>query len=570
MSKISYILMLSVFVLLACGNRSMLAKLKTIEKEGNKNPKLAIRMLDSLELQTREHSEYIQMKYDLLRIRLDDMAGNAPVSDIKAKRAAEYFEKNGSKMEYQKACYYAGSVYRDLHDTPRALEYFSKSTDVARESGKYDTAMLRNSYSNLHYLYYNVQDYNKALSMAKTELALSEEINDIQATTIMHLGNSYLALDSLTKAKKCFDQILSIIKATRNCNKNDLLYVLLYNYSFMHAKKEANECYDILRAHDYKMAKQPDFNAIGAYFDFGGNTESAIWCYKKTIETNRNDFDKYDAVKALFRIYQQAGEQASANIYASKFVDLSEKLDLGRRQELAATVSNEFQYHLDRNKLERTEQWNSFFRRIAIGASLLMVVLSLSFYVFYMKRRNDALKKLLKLANELDNAKQQKESIKNEMEAKAVQLEQLRNNLKENQDALLNVNAELDKYTNELHDAKQKLAEKTRQSQSLLQILHKTELEAKAEDVLIHVKEAANGKHKLGAEEWKQLFTAVDKLHPTFKEKVIERSGVLTEQQMQVIYLMKIGFTNPQIKNVTDIPRTTIWRWANSYKWIEE
>ena len=37
---------------------------------------------------------------------------------------------------------------------------------------------------------------------------------------------------------------------------------------------------------------------------------------------------------------------------------------------------------------------------------------------------------------------------------------------------------------------------------------------------------------------------------------------------MQMYYLMRIGLTGPQINNVVDISRTTVWRWTNANKWI--
>ena len=123
-----------VFVVIFSGCESdddLITKMEQIKEAGNSNPYKALRMADSLIIQVRNESEYIQMKYDLLRLRLNDKADNLPSSDLIAKRVVDYFEENGSDLERQEADYYAGSVYRDLHDTPRALEYFYKSVDVA-------------------------------------------------------------------------------------------------------------------------------------------------------------------------------------------------------------------------------------------------------------------------------------------------------------------------------------------------------------------------------------------------------------------------------------------------------
>ena len=163
-----YLFAISAMILLivSCSSRHFLDKLEQIKSVGDQDPDKALVMLDSLEISIRDESEYVRHKYDLLRIRLNDKAYKMPTSDIMIKQLVEYFESEGSIQEKQEANYYAGSTYRDLQDTPRALEYFFKSLDFAEGSGECDSILLRNTYSNIHYLQYRVQDYNNAVAMA--------------------------------------------------------------------------------------------------------------------------------------------------------------------------------------------------------------------------------------------------------------------------------------------------------------------------------------------------------------------------------------------------------------------
>ena len=68
--------------------------------------------------------------------------------------------------------------------------------------------------------------------------------------------------------------------------------------------------------------------------------------------------------------------------------------------------------------------------------------------------------------------------------------------------------------------------------------------------------------------DWKQLYQAVDDLYPAFKDRLLKELGSFTEQQMQVCYLMRIGLSKPQIQNMTDLSRATIWRWVKKYDWV--
>ena len=121
-----------------------------------------------------------------------------------------------------------------------------------------------------------------------------------------------------------------------------------------------------------------------------------------------------------------------------------------------------------------------------------------------------------------------------------------------------------------LEDTQDKLEEKSQQSQSLLQMLHHSEMQENATDIVAKVRMAAEGKTKINDEDWKELFSAINSVYPDFSDMLLSRTTSLNEQQMQVCYLMRIGMSNPQIRNVTDLPRTTIWRWTKTYAWIYE
>ena len=66
---------------------------------------------------------------------------------------------------------------------------------------------------------------------------------------------------------------------------------------------------------------------------------------------------------------------------------------------------------------------------------------------------------------------------------------------------------------------------------------------------------------------WKRLYKTVDKLYPGFNELLLTELGTFTEQQKQVCYLMRIGLSKPDIQNVTNLSRVTVWRWTKKFEW---
>ena len=130
--SIVYVLyIISIFALPSCSKEDSLEEMERIKIIGDKNPIKALAMLDSLKIGIRKENNYVKNKYDLLQIRLNDKADNIPNSDIMIKHLIGFFEDKGSMLEKQEVTYYAGSVYRALRDTPRALGYFLKSTEYA-------------------------------------------------------------------------------------------------------------------------------------------------------------------------------------------------------------------------------------------------------------------------------------------------------------------------------------------------------------------------------------------------------------------------------------------------------
>ena len=111
------------------------------------------------------------------------------------------------------------------------------------------------------------------------------------------------------------------------------------------------------------------------------------------------------------------------------------------------------------------------------------------------------------------------------------------------------------------------LASKMEQNRSFLSLLHKSELAGRAGDVLEAVKKSACGTKRMTAEDWRRIYAAINEMHPNFTSLLTERLGRLTEEQMQVCYLVRAGLTNPQIQNLTGFPRATVWRWVKKFGW---
>ena len=130
------------------------------------------------------------------------------------------------------------------------------------------------------------------------------------------------------------------------------------------------------------------------------------------------------------------------------------------------------------------------------------------------------------------------------------------------------MNDELLEFDKTLKEKEQQLADKIEQNKAVMSMMHQSELEDNAEDVIYNIRQSSIGRKEMTSADWKKLYQAVDQLYPTFKDRLLKELGSFTDQQMQVCYLMRIGLSKPQIQNITNLSRVTVWRWVKKYEWV--
>ena len=564
-------------MLFSCSDKRDLGDYENIKMIGDEDPSHALVMLDSLEIEIREKSDYVQYKYDLLRIRLNDKAFNVPNSDLMIKKLLKYFEDKGSMLEKQEVTYYAGSVYRDLQDAPRSMEYFLKSLEYAQSGeGNCDSIMMRNAYSNLNDLYYKVQNYDNAIKMAQGELEITQRLKKDPILPFMHLGTAYLAQNKQHEAVKAFDAVLDEIIRTKDASihQSTLLY-LLNDYSYMEQYSKARKCFSMIDVDPINEFADFPCMAFAQYYDMCGKTDSAILCCNLVLEKGSDINNQYDASKLLCRLYNKLGDVKNANRYAAVYMALSDSLDFGKRQELAATVNNEFQYHLDQKREQDLQNEKNRYKDTLIIVAMATILLASVAYILYIRKRKRHLLEVIKLSSELRQVSDDEKQLRKDIEQKEKDLETSRTSLEKASQELCHVKSELQRVTSELSESEealkekeQQLSEKMNQNKTFIKLLHQSELEINAEDVIEAIRQSSTGKKNMTSADWKQLYQAVDELYPLFRDKLLNELGDFTEQQMQVCYLMRIGLSKPQIQNITNLSRVTVWRWSKKFDWV--
>ncbi len=502
--KALLILSLIVF-LVSCTNRGFIRKLDDIKSVGDSSPKVALQSLDSLKQEVKSKSKYAQMKYELLEVRLKDKSYIPATSDITTNTLVEYFKKNGKGTDLQEAFYYSGSAYRDMQDTPRSLWAFLESMNIAEGSEIPDSFLLRNTYSNLHHLYFLVQDYHHALTVALKEYGISKQLHTLKLTTIMHVAENYVRLDSIEQGKKYLSIALRYAQSKDfHYEETASLYSVLYHFSILNDTIDADACYKLLLRKG-AVPNGTNHFALGLYQDLKGWAKTAAESFKTALSESDDVYTRYDAAKELHLLYAKTGNSAQSARFATVFINLSDTLDLGLRQEQAATVNNEFNYHRDmveeQRIMERDKQTQK--RLFVVVSCSLAVILGL--VIFLLVRRNRNMKRLLLLSEEIEATKKEKENIEANVNKVKGELSEAKHSLITTRQRLQEVYDETHRYKEELSTNERLLEEKIEENKRIVSLINRTKLQEQSSEIIDNIKKAAVGRHVMSELEWKRL-----------------------------------------------------------------
>lgn len=574
-SRMLVVLLFLVLALSSCvrHDEALLNRLQEIKEVGNEEPKLAMKMLDSLQNEMDKADRYVWNKYELLSIRLHDKADIPATTDTPINRLVRYFEKHGSMAEKQEAYYYAGSVYRDLQDTPKGLEYFLKSVDCCGKGEEIDSVMLRNAYSQLGLLYYNVQDYTNALTMSRKEIDVAKKLNILDAITLMGEGSALFQTDNYSAALLSFEQAFNLIERNKQSSEyQETIALLLYYFIMCNRMDKAKKCYELIRSEKNFPIIHDLYLNIGNYLSVTGQMDSALVYFNKALEEGPTMYDKQTAAKILFRFYYYyGGDKEQLRRYAMRYMELSDTLDFRVHQQEAATTNNRYKYFKNREEELRLQEEKDRYRMWLIGVSALSLVVVFGLLAAFTHRRNRRLRQLLEKTKELKGAREENSRLQEEIVHQQTELSELNGRIRDNRMELTAVHEELERSETELARAKEEVASRLEQNRHILQMLHQSDFEARAEDVLQLLRKASEGLHTMQADDWKLLHHTVDELYPDLKDRLVQGLGErITEEQLRFCHLLRIGLSTSQIEKLMDMSRATAWRWTKKYEWILE
>lgn len=517
-------------------------RLEEIWVMSDSNLDSAIESAKMLEDSIKVYDKKIRCRYDLLCIRLRDKQDIIPSSVDSVKTISDYFEKHGSLVDQMRAYHYLSSAYRDLHDSPNAILYDLKAVEVSEQAETKDSVMLEKIYSQLSTLYRRQFNISRSIEMAKKHYEVSSD----KIWAAMDIANAYYFQGDHSRALQYYNECYPLlIKDSTFIYHPSLHSELLDRYSKLGYMEKADSIYGILMSLS-KSELPSNFNvAMGEYFSYKNMLDSAIVYYKREMDSYFPISYRCDAASALMKCYTQKGDADSIAKYAILFAQFNDSVISDRKFEQARNADAEYRYRRNVEEETRILKRDEMLKKRVFATILVSVITILGGCVFYFYRR----KRLLELILTKDKMI---EDYSAENLRKQASL-----------DAAIKSNETLDFQLSELY---QQIEKKRLQNDALLQLALMRKTEDNASEVIEKFKKASVGQHPLTDDEWKELMAAIDDMYPTFKKVLQNKISRLTKPIIQTAYMMKAGMSNPQIANLMNIPRQTVWYRSNAIR----
>ena len=514
------ILFLGLSMMISCQQEVTHLELDAVDSLCNVDPGKALEQLDTYQNVIHRAPKRARMRYDLLQVKAHDKAFIPHTSDSLMKLVLEYYQNHGSVNERLEAMYYMGSVYRDLHDSPRALKWYLEATKYGEEHiTEVDSTILRNVYAQLGAIYSYQYDFKNSLETHKREFQLSKDA-DYDPRTVMDLANGYVHTERKDSGLILYDRALDYILRQKTEVQNiDILAGQVTQLSLRYQDKErAKRRVAILRLFPELDSVYNVTSGLGNYYLAFGPADSAIYFYKKTIASSPDLQIKMGAARNLTHLYGKIGQKDSMYHYTLFYVQLNDSLVRMQQWEQDRIVQNEFEYRRNKQAEEEAYREAAEAKQLLMGCCIaaLVVLLILVLIMWERERRG---------RNTIHHKDKEMDAIRG----------QLNRTIEENEDLSSRWDMELKKrevVDLDLSEVKESLRRKA----------------------------AGHNVGKSKRELIKEMFAVVDMAYPDFGTSVRQKIPTISKDDLSMIYMKQLGLSTIEIASIIGLDRSNVHR----------
>lgn len=537
------ILWVGLCLLTACRQSDCPPLLVTADSLCNTRPDSAITWLESIQDSITSASKPIQMYYLLLRIKAHDKAYLRHTSDSLILSLVKYYQHN-NRQRLPETLYYAGRVYSDLKDAPRALEYYQKAIDILKKENSQDWNLLSRLYSQVGTLFLYQELYNKAEPMfrkaydcdlmLKDSIGLVYDLRDIGRTLSVNEGHQDSIIYYYNRAAEI---ALSLnLSQLNSMVHGELAQYYLHQQQYQHAHKSLNIAWEHIDSASIFMY----YVNTADYYYQTNNLDSAEYYYQKILLADTHLYQAH-AYLGLANIAQKQNKATLALELYKQYMSHEDSLLQTIRTDAVHKINSLYNYQLYKKENEGLKKQNYKQKRriYYIGTCFLfMLALSIILWLNHKKKEQRILLQQEKLKRIQEKQYRYSQAQISSNQEKIEELsKQLHEAEKENDTLRQNI----------LRDQKEQLENANthiKATQAIEEALH-----INLQQTAIWRKLHQSAISKMTENDWRQLQEAIDEAYPRFRLQLSELYP-LSLKEMQVCLLLKIEIAPSRIAEI--------------------
>lgn len=505
--------------------------LQTAERQMSSHPDSAWIGLQQLKGEMDGMPEEPRMYYHLLCIQAKDLLLMTHTDDSLINSVVAFYDTYGDSRKQMLAYYLKGKVYADMNDAPQALKAFRQALSVCSQP---HDELRTQIYNELRSLFVDQGLYSDAIRVQKELLRIHARtgiLHDIaiQQRDLARLYEQQGVQDSASHYYR-------IAGSTALSNRDSAMYdgILVELTGLLYEERHAQEA-----KHALRKAEQRDdiedktfiYAMLGKVYKDLHHWDSAYYYHLKVTESG-NVEKAYHSYRELYDLEKRRKNYDKASEFLEKALDSRNLMQYITRTEAVAKVNALYNYQRTEAENSRlaleNEQKQSYIYLLLLGLFVsLIVLMSIAIYVWKNRQELRMQAEKYRVYSAKFKAKSQAEIQENKW--KIEKLEHL----------LEDVQIQKDTLRSQLLTAQKELLEVSNKQSEILQKNRSTQDAMFNNTEICKLFRLAGGVKRIGEEDWKQLYAAIDTYYPLFVKRLYELCPSMSERERKVCILIK-------------------------------
>lgn len=500
----------------------------------------------------QQYPEKERARWCLLMTQAIDKTYRTHTSDSLIRFAVNYYEKVNDLSKLPTAFYTLGRIQRDLNDNEHAVNSFLKALDLAKGSDDYKLQYL--AASQLGHVYAYTHFVDEALNAYQQALYFAEQDNDSISLSYAnsYLGRVYGLQKDWNRSIEFYQKAISIAQQTSyipvlRLGLNELAAI----YKCCEKYQEAADCLEQLISLENEASSGMEgavYLNLGDLYRLTDRNDLAIPYLEKALQTT-NLYTKRATYQCFYYVYTGQRNYQKAVEYNNLFWECNDSIQ--KVENRKAVIAVEAKYKHEKLLTEKQQLELKQSKLIFWGSSLLLVAIIIFLLVYMDKKRIT-----IRLFEQLHAIRSQIAENKRTIASYQEQIDSL--SLRQSDyDDLQQEKASLEQEVSNLLEQNEKL--NSQKSQILVRLNQKDEEIKQYEeiikqrentpDIFTRIKQA----HTIEEKEWPELIARTDALHQQFFERLRKAFPQLTETDLQLCCLIRLGYDKKEQKSLLKI-----------------